>query len=215
MSGRSAVKRLQVGSAILPLEIFSIHQRLVQIPDPAQMVHLQFRRFAGCPICDLHLRSVVRRHAEIAAAGIREVVVFHSTRAVLLPHAEGLPFDAIADPEKRLYAEFGVESAARALLDPRAWLPLLLGVLRSTFRVLSGKQPLPEVRPHGGSLGLPADFLLSSEGRVIACRYGEHAYDQWSVDEMLELAGSAQRVDARPARPSASPLPPKRIRTNE
>ncbi|MBW8707046.1 hypothetical protein MBT84_46190 [Streptomyces sp. MBT84] len=36
------------------------------------------RCFAGCPVCDLHLHSVARRHPEIAAAGIREVVVFYS-----------------------------------------------------------------------------------------------------------------------------------------
>ena len=88
------------------------------------VVHLQLRRFAGCPICHLHLRSFVRRHAEIAAAGIREVVVFHSPAEELAPHASGFPFPLVADPEKRLYAELGVESSPRALLDPRAWLPI-------------------------------------------------------------------------------------------
>jgi hypothetical protein len=51
----------------------------VTIPDSDRIVHLQFRRFAGCPVCNLHLQSFVRRHAEIAAAGVREVIVFHST----------------------------------------------------------------------------------------------------------------------------------------
>jgi hypothetical protein len=38
-----------------------------------RLIHLQFRRFAGCPVRNLHLRSVVRRHEEVEAAGIREV----------------------------------------------------------------------------------------------------------------------------------------------
>ena len=42
----------------------------------------------------------------------------------------------------------------------------------------------------GGRLGLPGDFLIGSDGRVIACKYGEHADDQWSVDELLALAVS-------------------------
>ncbi|MEE3918755.1 hypothetical protein V2I01_10735 [Micromonospora sp. BRA006-A] len=50
----------------------------VDLPDPDRLIHLQFRRFAGCPVCNLHLRSIVRRHAEIEAAGVREVVLFHS-----------------------------------------------------------------------------------------------------------------------------------------
>ncbi len=44
------------------------------------------------------------------------------------------------------------------------------------------------LRPEGGRLGLPADFLIAADGRILAARYGEHAGDQWSVDELLDLA---------------------------
>jgi len=96
----------------------------VALPDPNLLVHLQFRRFAGCPVCNLHLRSIVQRYAEITSAGVREVVVFHSSAAELREHVAGLPFAVVPDPQKRLYREFGVESAKRALLSPRAWLPI-------------------------------------------------------------------------------------------
>lgn len=39
------------------------------------------------------------------------------------------------------------------------------------------------------NLGLPADLLIAADGRVVAAKYGSHAYDQWSVDELLALAG--------------------------
>lgn len=71
------------------------------VPDLAgDYVHLQLRRFAGCPICNLHLRSIVTRHDEIRSRGIREVVVFHSTAAELAKHEAELPFPLIADPER-------------------------------------------------------------------------------------------------------------------
>jgi hypothetical protein len=35
---------------------------------------------------------------------------------------------------------------------------------------------------------LPADFLIGSDGLVIACKYGDHANDHWSVDEVLAHA---------------------------
>lgn len=189
--------RIHVGASIEPRELLTIHAGRVEVPNRERLIHLQFRRFAGCPVCDLHLHSVVRRHEEIVAAGIQEVVVFHSTEEVLKPHAGALPFDVIADPGKRLYVEFGVEAAPRALLDPRAWLPVLRGLARSSFGILLGRQPVPEVRPKGGSLGLPADFLISTNGRVLACKYGAHAYDQWSVDELLTLAAGVHRAHAR------------------
>jgi hypothetical protein len=31
--------------------------------------------------------------------------------------------------------------------------------------------------------------LISPDGRIAACHYGHHASDQWSVDEVIALAG--------------------------
>lgn len=160
----------------------------VAVPDPERLVHLQFRRFAGCPVCHLHLRSVVRRHAEIEAAGVREVVVFHSPAEELRRHVADLPFPVVADPGKKLYVEFGVESAPRALLSPRAWGPVVRAVLRGGWEAVRGRQRLPATSQPGGRLGLPADFLIAPDGRVLAAKYGEHVYDQWPVDELLHLA---------------------------
>lgn len=108
----------------------------------------------------------------------------------LRKHTAGLPFAVIADPDKRLYAEFGVESAPRALLDPRAWGPTLRALLRFTWRFARNRDRAPAVLPHGGRLGLPAGFLIAPDGRVLASKYSEHAYDQWDVDELLALAAS-------------------------
>lgn len=167
------------------------------MPDRDRLIHLQQRRFAGCPVCNLHLRSIVRRHDEIVAAGVREVVVFHSTAEELRPHAEHLPFAVVADPTKRLYAEFGVESSRRALLDSRAWLPIARAAARSLWGVLRRRHPSPSLRPAGGRNGLPADLLIAPDGRVVARKYGEHAYDQWTVEELLALAGSWPGAAAR------------------
>nr|WP_051820762.1 peroxiredoxin-like family protein [Streptomyces flavochromogenes] len=158
------------------------------LPDPGRTTHVQFRRFAGCPVCNLHLRSVARRHDEIERAGIREVVFFHSPADELREHVAHLPFAVVADPDKELYAEFGVESHRRALLDPRGWPAIARGVLRDAWELLRGRGRLPAGEQPAGRLGLPADFLITSDGRVAAVKYGEHIYDQWSVDELLTLA---------------------------
>jgi peroxiredoxin len=191
--GTDASKRLQPDTVIARLQLETISGERVRVPDDHRLVHLQFRRFAGCPVCNLHLRSTARRHAEIVDAGIREVVVFHSSREALLPHAADLPFAVVADPGKQLYVEFGVESSARALLDPRAWLAIVRGVARSAMSVLAKQRPVPALNPEGGRFGLPADFLIARDGRLVAVKYGSHADDQWSVDELLALAQSAPR----------------------
>lgn len=135
------------------------------------------------------------------AASIREVVVFHSLVVDLLPFCESLPFETVADPDEGLYKDFGVESGLRALLNPRVWVPILLGVVRSLGQTLRGREPLPTLAPRGGRLGLPADFLIAPSGVILACKYGSHAYDQWSVDEILALARTSR------SQPHLAPLP--------
>jgi peroxiredoxin len=185
---------VEPGSTVNERRVTTVSGDEVAVPAPDRLTHLQFRRFAGCPVCNLHLRSVVRRHAEIEAAGVREVVVFHSPADELLPHTTALPFAVVADPGKRLYTEFGVERSPRALLDPRAWVPVVRAVLSGVREVARGRERLPSTSPHGGRLGLPADFLIAPDGHVLAAKYGEHVYDQWSVDELLELATRTPRT---------------------
>lgn len=185
---------MSLPTAVPDRTLVTVSGAQVQVPDPDRLIHLQFRRFAGCPVCNLHLRSIVTRHGEIAAAGIREVIVFHSSAAELRKYTAELPLDVIADPERKLYREFGVETSPRALLDPRGWPAILRGVAHDAYATLRHKQSAPPAKPEGGSLGLPADFLISPDGRVLAAKHGAHVYDQWSVDELLALVPAERRA---------------------
>lgn len=182
------------GEVLAARTLTTVDGGALPFPDDERLVHLQLRRFAGCPVCTLHLRAFDQRHDEIVAAGVREVVVFHSSADELRRHVAHLRFAVIADPGKALYAELGVESSPRALLDPRAW-PTIVRAIAHTLR---RRLPMPAARPRGGRYGLPADVLVASDGTVVATRYGAHVDDQWSVDELLaEVA--AHRSDRRPA----------------
>ena len=128
--------KIQVGEVIPKRSLTTIASERVNIPDPTHLVHLQFRRYAGCPFCSLHLHSFIARCDEIAAAGIRPVVAFYSSAAALLPYFDNdTPFAVIADPDKKLYREFGVEPGLRAVLDPRVWLPALRGIAAKGLRL--------------------------------------------------------------------------------
>ncbi|WP_028454030.1 peroxiredoxin-like family protein [Chitinilyticum litopenaei] len=172
--------KLSPGTRLAPLALHAISGASVALPDPgSHFTHLQFRRFAGCPICNLHLHAMAARNTDIRAAGIRQLAVFHSSADEMRQYQAQLPFDCIADPDKRLYRQFGVESHWLAALHPQAMLAGLRGLLLT--RRLPGKI-------ENGIAGLPADFLLNGEGKVIAAHYGSHADDHWSVDTLLALA---------------------------
>lgn len=178
---------VQIGKVISKRTLVTAESEPIQIPDAKVLTHLQFRRFAGCPYCSVHLHSMAQRHSEILAAGIRVAVVFRSTVTALRHHYADTPFAVIADPRDTLYTEFGVGSGLGSILNPRAFLALVPKIIRMFPR-------LPGIPPWGkGVLGLPADFLIAPDGRVVACKYGTHADDQWSVDQLLELAHSYVR----------------------
>jgi peroxiredoxin len=75
-----------LSSAQFPgISLQNIQDKQVSIPDRgAKFVHFQFLRFASCPVCNLHLQSFIKRDREVKAAGIHEVVVFHSPKESLL-----------------------------------------------------------------------------------------------------------------------------------
>lgn len=174
--------KLQAGNRIPEFAAENLEGRPLRLPEPdapSVLVHLQFRRFAGCPICNYHLHGYARRHVELRAAGLREIVLFHSSAAEMRQYQAHLPFDCVADPGKRHYRAWGVETSWRASLHPAALMAGLRG-----FGVMGRGYD----RIENGPLGLPADFLIAPDGRLLASHYGRHAYDNWSVDEVLRLA---------------------------
>jgi peroxiredoxin len=170
-----------VGALVTPRELKAFDGQLLHLPARRGLTHLQFRRFAGCPMCNLHIHSFVRAHDALVAAGIQEVAVFHLSAQSLRDNDSQAPFAIVADPGKALYREWGVEASVWSVLHPRAWWAGLRGVWANGLR-----------RPEAGesTLGLPADFLLGPDGTILALKYGRHAYDQWSVQELLDIAAA-------------------------
>lgn len=170
--------KIQQGQTLQPFTVQTIKQKPLLFPNTdSRFVHLQFRRFSGCPICNLHLRSFTKRKAELVAAGIREVIFFHSSESEMRKYQKDVPFDLIADPDKVFYKHFGVEKSAFASMHPSAFFTGLRGALMGFISTKS----------EGGTHGLPADFLLNQQGVVVAVKYGAHANDQWSVAQVLGL----------------------------
>lgn len=99
------MKNIDVGSVIGNRKLAAAGGEKIQIPDVERLVHLQFRRFAGCAFCNVHLHSFERRHDEVTAAGVREVVVLRSTAELLRRHHGDVPYAVVLDPKGKLYTE--------------------------------------------------------------------------------------------------------------
>lgn len=173
--------RLAIGQVVGNHVLQTIDGARVLVPDPSRVTHLQFRRYGGCPVCNLHLRSFAVRHDEVAAAGAQEVAVFHSPPATMRDVQSNFPFAVIADPQRRLYDEFGVGTMSPLLmLSPRSWWTAVGALLRAPS--LHGAVGQGEEH-----LGLPADFLIARDGTLRSLKYGRRVNDHWSVDDLLGL----------------------------
>lgn len=181
------MKRPHPGATVRARTLTAIDGATLTVPDPGRITHLQFRRFAGCPWCDLHLRSVAARHEEIRALGVTEVAVFNSSTEELLAYEGDLPFPVVADPSRRLYREFGVDRSVRALLDPRGWPSGVRAVRAAVRRTAAGASPRRLPHPGTAMFGLPSELLIGADGRILARHDGSHPGDQWSVSQLLEL----------------------------
>jgi peroxiredoxin len=170
--------RLQVGQVLAPFELETLSHGVLTVPTGG-LLHLQFQRFAGCPICNLHLRAFSRELPKLEAAKVKTVAFFHSSAEVMRPFQGELPFAVVADPRRTWYLRFAVERSPTAVMNPRALWSAVKGLVLTKANPMKGE---------GGSDGLPADFLLDGEGRVLAAHYGAHAADGWSVDEVLAHA---------------------------
>lgn len=126
------------------------------------------------------------RHGELAKAGIREVVLFHSPAATMLEFQGQLPFEVVADPAREVYDEFGVGSVSvSAAFDPRSW--------RAAARALTAAESFRGATGKGEEhMGAPADLLIDTSGEVVAVKYGKRVDDHWSVDEVLDLAARTE-----------------------
>jgi peroxiredoxin len=171
-------KRRIPGERLPPLQFNSIQGESVAMPG-ADLVHLQFRRFAGCPVCNLHLQTFARAQQRLRESGVLTVAFFHSTVEQMRPYQGQLPFPCVDDAERRWYGFFGVERSLFAVAHPRVIAAALKGLVAAPSNPFVGGAE---------QTGLPADFLVDRSNVIVAARYGAHANDQWCVDDVLALA---------------------------
>jgi peroxiredoxin len=174
--------RLHPGQKAPPFTIPTLSHGALTVPGAGALIHLQFRRFAGCPICSLHLRSFARRYDDLKQVGITEVTVFHSGEKSLRRYHADLPFIIVPDEHKRLYALYGLERSLSAMMHPASMWAAMRGM------VTAPNNPLDAA---GGYLGLPADFLIGPSGDLLHTKYGAHADDHWEVEDVLRFADGA------------------------
>jgi peroxiredoxin len=180
-------RRRTVGERLDRFALTTLSHGTITVPGLGY-THLQFRRFAGCPVCNLHLRSFAQGIDRLTAAHVQTVAFFHSSAELMRPYQGDLPFPTVPDADRVFYRSFGVERSLLAVAHPRVMVKALHGLVSAPSNPFAGGTE---------QTGLPADFLIDGDGTIVALHYGRHADDQWSLDEVIALAtGGAHSTGA-------------------
>lgn len=167
----------------------------VATPPAATLLHVQLRRFSGCPVCNFHLRQFAARAAELRSkCHLQSVVVFHSTKEVIVENQGSAEWaamlDFVADPTRALYKLCGAEKSGWKYLFRLRWKTLVLG--------MRGMRGLLATRHWGAEAGItqqPMDMLVDvKSGCILDLKYGTDPADSWSVQEVLDKAAKASEV---------------------
>jgi hypothetical protein len=117
-------------------------------------------------------------HEDIRAAG-GDVVAIFQYRAQPTRHfcrRRGVGFDCLGDPQRRAYAEVGLERGSwREVVGPQ----LTTGFLRAASRGAIGGLPQGDVRQR------PGTFVVASDGAVLLAHYNRDSADNAKMDTVL------------------------------
>jgi hypothetical protein len=134
-------------------------------------------------MCNLCVRELMLGTAELESHQVVWVAVFHSPPAQLERHLHSdAPRHVVADPGRELYELYGVG---------RSWLGMFLTMLVPSFywRFLRASA----LGYWGGAIddsfhSMPADFLVSPEGKIRLAHYGRHIGDHAQIHSIVSAA---------------------------
>ena len=142
-------------------------------------VLLSFYRYASCPLCNLRVHDLARRHSDWRARGLDMLAVFQSPTDKMMRYVgnQHVPFPLIADPDERLYSLYGVGHSWGGFL--KAWATRLPEIGRSVI----GKGFLPG-SVENGIHRIPADFIIDPLGQITVAYYGRDIGDHLPMDRI-------------------------------
>lgn len=174
---KEQVMKLRVGDDAPDVALRALDGTRLDCGRPEGPVVVSFTRYAGCPVCQLHVGRMAAAMPEFRARACGVWMVFQSTPERLgEAMARWQPgFAAVADPAGELYDAFGAAASVTGYLHPRS----LAALVRAT---VAGKR---HGRFEGRETQMPADFVLGPGGRIALARYGGDVGDDAPVEALL------------------------------
>ena len=177
-------QKLKQGDITPQFEILDVFGKKVQVSkDNDSKIFLAFMRYAGCPVCNFRTHELIENYNQLQSLGYELILVYESNSKTLKKYLEEspVPFRVIADPKRKLYEKFKVESSF--------WKTFKSAFNEKTKKNKKAGKKLfgtNKVNRDGKLTGIPADFLISADGRIEKAYYGKNIADHLPLNEIIK-----------------------------
>lgn len=170
-----------------PMTIFrDAEGRTINTEASENIILMAFFRDTHCPFCNYRIYELTQRYEELHAQGLDIIAVFSADLEDVqrFNSIRKRPFPIVADPESFIYEQYGIESSNT--VKNRSIMRHFTAMFKGLF--LTGLKGLTV-----DSEILPADFLVSANGNIVATHYGEDYGDRIPIEVIqsyLEIKNS-------------------------
>lgn len=152
-----------------------------------------FFRHAGCPFCNLRVHALTKVHEKLKAKGMEMLFFFESKESVLLRstfHKEVSPIPLISDPDKEIYAKYGLEES-KAISRKSHITSFIQTAIKAKFTGVP--MNMPEEQESLNTI--PAEFLVDKGLRLKKLHYSKSLTDRLDIDLIEKFADDSSIFD--------------------
>jgi peroxiredoxin len=172
--------RLKEGQKAVDFEVKDILGNEISLSDyKGKKLLLSFYRYASCPLCNLRVNELIQYEPIFREKGMEMLAVFESPKESINEYVgkQNAPFPIIADPKRKLYKLYGVETS-------------VLGTLRAFLKPSRFKEAMNKGFKAGKSEGaktlIPADFIIDANLNISKSYYGKDIGDHMPIEMIMK-----------------------------
>lgn len=182
-------------SALAPLfdkkDIFGRQINLDEYKDKKLLIG--FFRHAGCPFCNLRVHALTKVHQKLKEKGLEMIFFFESKESVLLRstfHQEVSPIPLISDPDKEIYAKYGLEES-KSVSRKSHITSFIQTAIKAKYKGVP--MNMPEAQESLNTI--PAEFLVDEGLRLKKLHYSKSLTDRLDLNLIESFAEDSSIFD--------------------
>lgn len=182
-----SIMQLKENSKAIPFNLKDIYDRQIDLSQYAsKRFLLAFFRHAGCPFCNLRVHTLQKVYEELKAKNFEMIFFFESSQKVILRstfHQGVSPIPIISDPEKKMYAQYGLEpSTSKAIVSHLTSFP------QTVIKAAATKVPVHMMADGESFSTMPAEFLIDTGLVIKRAHYSDRLNSRMDVEDIRGFA---------------------------